>query len=135
MGCFGAKVVADRAEASHWPCTWPSWPTRCWSTWTHNGPPGTGGGPGRAMYRRWWKPTRASSGPAAIVREARASLKGYGLPVARAIVTQRVALGHALIDGLAIHEFAPTSKAAREVSALWRWIAGQLRRTDKPKGK
>ena len=48
-------------------------------------------------------PPGRGSGEASIVREARASLKGYGLPVARATITQRVALGHALIDGLAIY--------------------------------
>ena len=80
-------------------------------------------------------PPGRGSGEASIVREARASLKGYGLPVARATITQRVALGHALIDGLAITEFAPQSKAAREISTLWRWIAGQLRNTSKSKGK
>ena len=65
-------------------------------------------------------------GEAGIVHEARLGLKEYGLPVCPVAVTQRAALSHALIDGRAVTEFEPSGKAARELSALWAWIEGEM---------
>jgi hypothetical protein len=64
---------------------------------------------------------------AAIVMEARKALVAYGLPVAPQTIVQRAALAHALIDGLAVHEFAPEGKAASEMRGLWHWLKDTMR--------
>ena len=48
-------------------------------------------------------------------------LRDYGLPVVPVAIHQRADLAHALIDGRAVSEFAPTGKATRELRQLWRW--------------
>ena len=58
---------------------------------------------------------------ASIVSEARSGLRDYGLPVVPVAIHQRADLAHALIDGRAVSEFAPTGKATRELRQLWRW--------------
>ncbi len=63
---------------------------------------------------------------ASLTSEARASLAGYEIPVCPVAITQRVDLSYALIDGLAIQEHSPRSKAAREVEKLWHWLSGEI---------
>ena len=67
-------------------------------------------------------PGRRGAGEAAITREARQGLETYGLPICPVSITQRVAFSHALIDGRAVVECDPTSKASAEMTALWAWI-------------
>ncbi len=67
-------------------------------------------------------PFPGKSGERAIVSEAREALAGYGLPVAPAAISNRVALSHSLIDGEAVTEFENKSKAAEEIRALMNWI-------------
>lgn len=64
-------------------------------------------------------------GETAIVREARAALGVYGLPVSPVSVSQRAAFSHALIDGRAVTEFETTGKAASEINNLYNWIETQ----------
>jgi chromosome partitioning protein len=61
-----------------------------------------------------------------ITKEARQGVASYGLPVAPVSITQRVAFGHALIDGLAVTEFEPDGKAAKELKELWQWLKSQM---------
>jgi chromosome partitioning protein len=65
-------------------------------------------------------------GEAAIVRETRSALSGYGLPVCQSIVTARSAYSSALIGSLAVCEHDATGKAALEISNLWNEIRGTL---------
>jgi len=67
-------------------------------------------------------PPPARFGEATIVREAREALKGYGLPVCPIAISQRAAMGHALIGGQAVTEFEENGKAAAEIKKLWQWI-------------
>ena len=66
---------------------------------------------------------RHSSG---INAEARTVLGQYDLPVCPFLVMRRAALEDAFIDGRAVAELNPNSKAAAEITASWRWIANQL---------
>ena len=61
-------------------------------------------------------------GEASITHEARQGLADYGLPICPIAMTQRAALAHALIDGRAVTEYDPDSKAAMEIRKLWKWI-------------
>ena len=61
-----------------------------------------------------------------IVSEAREALQEYRLPLSAVALSQRAAFSHALIDGRAISEFDPKSKAAVEINALWDSIAEEL---------
>ncbi|MDJ0871661.1 MAG: AAA family ATPase [Gammaproteobacteria bacterium] len=61
-----------------------------------------------------------------IVSEARQALSVYGLPVCDVAISQRAALGHALIDGRAVTEFERKGKAAREIDRLWRLLKEEL---------
>ena len=58
--------------------------------------------------------------------EARDALAAYGLEVAPVAVGNRVALGHALVDGLAVTEFDPAGKASAELQALFRFVMEKL---------
>ncbi len=51
----------------------------------------------------------------------------FGLQIAPARLAERAAFRHAVRDGRSVQEFEPNSKAAEEVTALWKWIALQLR--------
>lgn len=53
-------------------------------------------------------------------------LTRYGVPVCPVYVMRRAALEDAFIDGRAIGELAPRSKAAQEITAAWQWIQQQL---------
>ena len=58
--------------------------------------------------------------------EARQALTAYGIPVAPVAVGNRVALGHALVDGRAVTEFEPGGKAAIELQSLYRTVKEHL---------
>lgn len=64
-------------------------------------------------------PPRGDGREPAIVTEARQVLAQLGAPVLAPYIAQRAALSHALITGAAVHEFAPQSPAADEISAAW----------------
>lgn len=59
-------------------------------------------------------------GEASITADARRVLADYGIPVAPLSIGLRAALAHALVDGRAVNEFDPTSKAAVEMTKLWK---------------
>src|SRR4051812_20688604 len=65
-------------------------------------------------------PAARGVGEASIVVDARKALKAFGVPVAPMVVSQRAALSHALIGGLAVSEAEPDGKASKEMRALWR---------------
>ena len=58
--------------------------------------------------------------------EAREALAAYALEVAPVAVANRVALGHALVDGLAVTEFDPAGKASAELQALFQFVKRRL---------
>ena len=58
--------------------------------------------------------------------EVREELCGFDLDVAVSEIGQRMALRHALVAGHLVAEYEPRGKAAAELSALWREIAGRL---------
>lgn len=64
-------------------------------------------------------PPRTGSGEPSIVAEARETLTRMGATVARAVISQRVAMSHAVISGQTVNEFEPTGRAAEEMLALW----------------
>lgn len=61
-----------------------------------------------------------------VTSEAAAALRAAGYTVLDEIVHHRAAFAHALIGGQAIDDFAPRSKAAAEIEALFRQLAKQL---------
>lgn len=67
-------------------------------------------------------PPRRGAGEASVTVDARKAVTRFGLPVAPMVITDRVALSHALIDGSAVTEFEPAGKASAELKALWKWI-------------
>lgn len=80
--------------------------------------------PGRILLNQ--APPARGEQEAAIVQEARGALEGYGLALAPVILHARAAYHAALIDGRAVNELEPSGKATAEVSALWRYLEGQL---------
>ena len=58
--------------------------------------------------------------------EARRAVKGYNTDCAPVTLGQRVAFSHALIDGKAVQEFNPKSKASTEITALYKYVAKQM---------
>ena len=58
--------------------------------------------------------------------KAKAVLQQYGIPVCPVTIMRRAALEDAFIDGRAVAELKPKSKAAREITASWKWIVNQL---------
>ena len=75
-------------------------------------------------------PPRGEQEPA-IVAEARQVLADMGAPVLACYVAQRADLSHSLITGSAVHEFAPDSRAALEISAAWSAIVNMLNNGDR----
>ena len=53
-------------------------------------------------------------------------LAQYKMPVCPVLVMRRAALEDAFIDGRAVSELMPNSKAASEIAASWQWIVNQL---------
>ncbi|MGU3662282.1 AAA family ATPase [Methylobacterium fujisawaense] len=64
-------------------------------------------------------PPRTGTGEPAIVAEARETLVRMGAIVAEAVISQRVAMSHAVIGGQTVNEYEPDGRAAAEVQALW----------------
>ena len=58
--------------------------------------------------------------------EAKRAVKNYNTDCAPVTLGQRVAFSHALIDGKAVQEFNPNSKASTEIRALYAYIAKQM---------
>ena len=58
--------------------------------------------------------------------EARRAVKGYNTDCAPCTLGQRVAFSHALIDGKAVQEFNPSSKASAEISALYKYVSKEI---------
>jgi len=71
-------------------------------------------------------PPRAEGQEPAIISEARQVLAEMGAPTLNAYVAQRADLSHSLITGAAVHEFSPSSRAAKEIRAAWREITNLL---------
>ena len=71
---------------------------------------------------------RASSGfgENSLTVEARGELAIYGFPVAAVAIGYRAALADALIDGRAVTEFDPHSKAAEEIGKLFKMMESSL---------
>ena len=60
------------------------------------------------------------------ISETRAALRGYGLPVAPAEITDRRAFARAVATGRAVTEFDADGKAAEEIRALWAWLKEEM---------
>ncbi|MBX9659124.1 MAG: ParA family protein [Nitrospiraceae bacterium] len=72
-------------------------------------------------------PPRTGLSEPAIVAEARETLTRMGATVAAAVVSQRVALSHAVIGGQTVNEYEPEGRAAAEMLALWREVQTHLK--------
>jgi NAD(P)-dependent dehydrogenase (short-subunit alcohol dehydrogenase family) len=59
-----------------------------------------------------------------IGREAAEGLTAQGARVAPAMLSQRAAFAHGVVDGPTAQEFEPDGKAAEEVEALYAWLCG-----------
>jgi chromosome partitioning protein len=64
-------------------------------------------------------PPRTGASEPSIVIEARQALTALGATVARSVVSQRIALSHAVISGSTVTEYEPAGRAATEIEALW----------------
>ncbi|MDP4027195.1 ParA family protein [Methylobacterium sp. NEAU 140] len=64
-------------------------------------------------------PPRTGAAEPSIVAEARETLTRMGATVAAAVISQRVAMSHAVISGQTVNEFEPDGRAAAEMVALW----------------
>ena len=71
-------------------------------------------------------PSRGGAGEASSTSDARKALKAFGVPVSPISIVQRAALSHALLEGKAIIEADPNSKAASEIRALWRYVTKEM---------
>jgi chromosome partitioning protein len=54
-----------------------------------------------------------------LAEEAREALEQQGITVLDAVLQQRVAYSHAVIDGRSVHEYEPDGKAAEEIDELF----------------
>jgi chromosome partitioning protein len=72
-------------------------------------------------------PPRTGTGEPAIVAEARETLVRMGATVAEAVISQRVAMSHAVIGGQTVNEYEPDGRAAAEVQALWAELQQRLK--------
>lgn len=72
-------------------------------------------------------PPRTGAAEPGIVTEARETLEAMGATVAATVVSQRVAMSHAVIAGQTVNEYEPDGKAAAEMLALWREVRGVLK--------
>ena len=69
-------------------------------------------------------PTERGEAPSTI--EARTALGGLQAPVAAVSLANRIDYMRALNEGAAVNEFAPDSKAAAEMTRLWREVKQEL---------
>lgn len=72
-------------------------------------------------------PPRTGLSEPAIVAEARETLTRMGAVVAAAVVSQRVAMSHAVIGGQTVNEYEPEGRAAAEMLTLWREVQSHLK--------
>lgn len=72
-------------------------------------------------------PPRTGPSEPAIVAEARETLIRMGAEVATAVVSQRVAMSHAVIGGRTVNEYEPEGRAAAEMLALWHEVQTHLK--------
>jgi chromosome partitioning protein len=72
-------------------------------------------------------PPRTGQGEPTIVAEARETLVRMGATVAVSVISQRVAMSHAVIGGQTVNEFEPNGRAAAEMVALWSEIQAKLK--------
>lgn len=72
-------------------------------------------------------PPRTGSSEPAIVAEARETLVRMGAIVAASVISQRVAMSHAVIGGQTVNEYEPEGRAAAEMLALWHEVQGKLK--------
>lgn len=61
-----------------------------------------------------------------LLADAREAVAVHGVDVAPVAIQQRAAFAHALTAGQTAEEYAPDSKAAEEVAALFDWMDDQL---------
>ena len=59
--------------------------------------------------------------------DAREALRAQGFPVLDVMVSNRVAFGHAVVDGRSVHEYEPNGKAAEDIDELFRVISETLK--------
>jgi chromosome partitioning protein len=71
-------------------------------------------------------PPPRGAGEASVVVDARRALSAFGVPVAPVAIIHRSAFPAAALAGLAAVEMDPTSKAAKEMHALWRAVDKEL---------
>jgi len=67
--------------------------------------------------------TRTSPRPDEEILETERALKALGLPLLNTRIVERKVYRRALTQGQAVGEFDPTSKAAKEIRALWKEIS------------
>ena len=72
-------------------------------------------------------PPRTGQSEPTIVAEARETLVRMGATVAASVISQRVAMSHAVIGGQTVNEFEPNGRAASEMLALWHEVLGTLK--------
>ncbi|WP_264051654.1 ParA family protein [Methylobacterium flocculans] len=72
-------------------------------------------------------PPRTGSGEPSIVAEARETLTRMGATVAASVISQRVAMSHAVIGGQTVNEYEPEGRAAAEMLALWHEVQANLK--------
>ena len=71
-------------------------------------------------------PPPRGAGEASVVVDARHALAAFGVPVAPVAIIHRSAFPAAALQGLATVELDPSSKAAKEIRALWRAVEKEL---------
>lgn len=72
-------------------------------------------------------PPRTGATEPTIVAEARETLIRMGATVASSVISQRVAMSHAVIGGQTVNEYEPEGRAAAEMLALWREVQTHLK--------
>ncbi len=71
-------------------------------------------------------PAGRGDAEAVLTAEARRALGAYQVPICPIALGSRAALSHALLDGRAVTEFDPSSRAAAELQALYRIVEQTL---------
>lgn len=61
-----------------------------------------------------------------LINETKDAVEVYGVPCAPCMLGDRVAFKRSVIHGLGVQEFEPSSKAAREVNALYKYVSNSL---------
>jgi len=82
-----------------------------------------------------WVVLNAAPNRSRIAAEAKAGLEKEGTACAPAVICQRVAFSHSVIDGRTALEFEPEGRAAQEVRELYTWACGQVGMSTRPQGQ